>query len=135
MTQVIIWLGSSLGNKQETLNNACKEIKKLGENFKVSSYTESKPWWWVAKETFLNGACVIDTKLSPNNFLKKLQSIEDYFWRKRDKRWDDRTLDLDILYFWDISMNTKKLQIPHPEIQNRDFVKDPILELFPDFRF
>ena len=133
--EVIIWLGSSLWDKAWYLDWACREIQKLWDNFRVSTYIESDPIGWVATQTFLNAVCAIKTDLPPSKLLVKLQSIEEHFGRTRTQRWEDRTLDLDILYYWNNTINTSELQIPHPEIQNRDFVRKPILELFPDFTF
>lgn len=133
--RVLIWLGSSIWDKIEILNWACIEIKKLWSDFRVSSYIESEPWWWVAKNTFLNAVVVIYTNLEAEKLLKKLQKIENDFWRNRNIRWDDRTLDLDILYYSDKIINSENLIIPHPRIKERDFVMKPLLELFPDFKF
>jgi len=133
--RVIIWIWSSIWNKKEILDWACIEMKKLWDDFLVSSYIETKPWWWVAKNTFLNAVCIFYTWLKPLELLNKLQLIENQFWRERDKRWDDRTLDLDILYYWEEKINLENLQVPHPRIKERDFVKNPILELIPNFKF
>lgn len=133
--RVIIWLGSSIWDKESFLNLACDKMKKLWENFRVSKYIESSPIWWVAKNTFLNAVCVFDTEFKPFELLKELQNIENTLWRVRVKTRDDRTLDLDILYYWKYIINEEKLKIPHIEIKNRDFVMNPILELFPDFKF
>ncbi len=133
--RIIIWLGSSLWDKQSYLDGACREIQKLWDNFRVSTYIESEPIWWVAENTFLNAVCIIETDLPPSELLVQLQSIEKQSGRTREKRWEDRTLDLDILYYGDRVIDTSELQIPHPEIQKRDFVTWPILELLPDFIF
>lgn len=133
--KVIIWLWSSIWDKKNILDSACIEIKKLWINFRVSSYIETEPYWWVAKEYFLNAVCILETELSPIILLNRLQSIEKAFWRKRNIKWEDRTLDLDILYYSNKKINTKRLTIPHPEIQKRDFVIKPILELLPNFNF
>jgi len=120
--RVIIGLWSSLGNKQDYLDGACEQMKKLGNNFRVSTYIESEPIWGVAENTFLNAVCSFETDLPPHELLVQLQSIEKQFNRTRQKRWEDRTLDLDILYYGDRVIDTSELQIPHPEIQKRDFV-------------
>jgi len=133
--RVIIWLGSSIWDKREILDWACWKLKKLGSDFRISSYIESEPWWGVAQNTFLNAVCVFYTDIQPLELLQKLQKIENDFWRKRDKRWDDRTLDLDILYYGDEIIELPELIVPHPRIKERDFVMNPILELFPDFKF
>lgn len=76
----------------------------------------------MAENTFLNAVCILETDLPPSELLVQLQSIEKQFDRTREKRWEDRTLDLDILYYGDRVIDTSELQIPHPEIQKRDFV-------------
>lgn len=133
--EVIVWLGSSMWDKKSYLDWACEHIKKISENFRVSTYIESEPIGWVATQGFLNAVCVFQTDLPASELLVKLQSIEEHFGRTRTQRWEDRTLDLDILYYGREIIHTSELQIPHPEIQNRDFVMNPILELFPDFIF
>ena len=133
--QIIVWLGSSIGDKKFILDGACNEIKKFWEDFKVSPYIKTHPIWWVAKNTFLNAVCVFYSSEAPLEILDKLQKIEKKFWRVRKERWEDRTLDLDILYFWNKRIDNSRLKIPHPEIQNRDFIKKSILELFPYFDF
>ena len=133
--RVIIGLGSSLWDKKKYLDGACTEIQKLGDNFRVSTYIESEPIGGVAENTFLNAVCTLETDLPPRELLVQLQHVEKQSGRTREKRWEDRTLDLDILYYGDRVIDTSELQIPHPEIQKRDFVTWPILELFPDFIF
>ena len=132
-TRVIIGLGSSQGDKKQYLQSACEEMKKLGEHFRVSSFVETTPWGGVAQNTFLNAVAVFETELNPFELLEKLQHIEKKYGRVRSQKWDDRTLDLDILYYGDEEINTKKLTIPHPLIEERDFVKIPLEEVLPSF--
>lgn len=131
-TQVIIGLGSSEGDKKKFLESACTEMKKLGKNFRVSSFIQSEPLGGVAKNFFLNAVASFETTLLPFELLQKLQKIEDKYQRVREVRWADRTLDLDILYYGEEKINTPELIIPHPRITERDFVMIPLLELFPE---
>lgn len=132
---VLLGLWSSIGNKKHILDGACREVQRLWVNFEVSSYIESAPLWGVALNTFLNAVCYIETSVFPVELLHQLQVIEKAFGRTRDIKWEDRTLDIDILYYWNEIFSTRELVIPHPEIANRDFVTWPILELFPEFKF
>lgn len=133
--KVILSLGSSIGDKKKTLDFA---ISKLQENpaikiLKKSSYFENPPYGGVAKQTFVNAAVLIETYLSPNSLLEYLHSIENAADRKRNIRWDDRTLDIDIVFYGDKIIDTDDLIIPHADYENRDFVLIPVNEICPEW--
>jgi len=77
---------------------------------------------------------VVETEFNPQDLLRQLQEIEHQLGRIRDrgKRYIDRTLDLDILFYDDLVMNSERLVIPHPQVANRRFVLVPLAELFPE---
>ena len=121
-------LGSSIGDREGYLNKA---IKLLDETRgvrveKVSKYLETEPYGGVAKNKFLNCAACIDTFLSPHKLLKEIHRIEYECYRSREKRWDDRTLDIDIIFYGDRKICDETLTIPHPDFMNRDFVIKPL---------
>ena len=126
-------IGSSLGDRKQTLDRAVKLLgKRRGiKVIKVSDYLETAPYGGVAQNTFLNGAVKISTFLTPHALLDEIHAIEAECGRVRDRRWDDRTLDIDIVFFGDKRINDETLTVPHRDYQNRDFVKIPLKQIAP----
>lgn len=129
---VYLSLGSNLGNKEETLNKALElldndEIKLTNK----SSFYKTQPYGGVADKEFVNMACEIKTVLSPFQLLNKIHEIEASLGRTREIHWGNRTLDIDIIFYDDIKLNTKDLIIPHKDYKNRDFVLIPLQEIAP----
>ena len=126
-------IGSSLGDRQANLYTA---IKLLGETRgisveKVSAFIETEPYGGIAQNNFLNGALCVSTFLPPHDLLGEIHRIEKTCGRVRKKRWDDRTLDIDIIFYGDKTICDETLTIPHPDYQNRDFVKIPLKSIAP----
>lgn len=128
-----IALGSNMGNKKEYLDNAVKAIDcdKKCRVIRVSDYIVTEPYGEVVQDDFLNGALEIETLYSPHELLKMLNDIEADAHRERLIHWGPRTLDLDILMYDDIIMQTEKLTIPHIDMCNRDFVLRPLSQIAP----
>ena len=126
-------IGASLGDRKQTLDRAVKLLgKRRGiKVIKVSDYLETAPYGGVAQNTFLNGAVKISTFLTPHALLDEIHAIEAECGRVRDRRWDDRTLDIDIVFFGDKRINDETLTVPHRDYQNRDFVKIPLKQIAP----
>ncbi|MCD8198628.1 MAG: 2-amino-4-hydroxy-6-hydroxymethyldihydropteridine diphosphokinase [Phascolarctobacterium sp.] len=134
MSAVYIALGSNLGDREENLKTALKKLEEKGlEIIKVSSFFETEPYGVKNQPMFLNAACGVKTNLPPEGLLKLLLSIEQEMGRKRCRRWGERNIDLDLLFYDDIVLNTQDLILPHPDLQNRDFVLAPLMEIAPDF--
>lgn len=132
---VYLSLGSSLGDRKKYLDSA---LKTLGSHpqialKKVSSYIETEPCGGVAVNKFLNCAAEIETLLSPRRLLLFTQSVENEYGRVREKRWADRTLDIDIIFFGKKTIAEDDLIIPHPRYSLRDFVLKPLKEIAPEF--
>ncbi|MCM1438227.1 MAG: 2-amino-4-hydroxy-6-hydroxymethyldihydropteridine diphosphokinase [Roseburia sp.] len=132
---VILSLGSSMGDRQAALNFA---IKSLGEINgvtveKVSGYIATKPYGGVAENEFLNCAVKLNCLLPPRSLLEKIHVIESAAGRVRGKRWGDRTLDIDIVFFGGKIIAEEGLCVPHPDYFNRPFVLVPIKQIAPDF--
>ena len=136
---VYLALGSSLGDRRLYLNQAVDYLRKVrGINvLKVSEFVESEPYGEVAtKNKFLNGAVKIATYLEPEELLDNTMSIEKTLGRIRSGIWgEDRTCDIDIIFFGDKKIRTERLTIPHYDWQNRDFVKIPLKNINPFFDF
>ncbi len=87
------------------------------------------------EDHFWNQVLLIETELQPEKLLEEIQEIEDEFGRKRIiGKYTSREMDVDILYFENIYIETEKLIIPHPRIPNRKFVLVPLVEIAPDFK-
>ena len=126
-----ISLGSNLGNKEGYLNQA---IQELGDNndclvTQVSSFLTTKPYGLTEQDDFLNGCLELKTLLTPEELLKRLNSIEHNANRERLVHWGPRTLDLDIIFYDDIVYDSMNLTIPHIDMQNRIFVLEPLSQI------
>jgi 2-amino-4-hydroxy-6-hydroxymethyldihydropteridine diphosphokinase len=131
--QVYIGIGSNLGNKRENYLEALERIAKLPKTriIKESSVYESQPHG-DSKEWYINGVIEIETELKPELLLNKFKNIERAMGRKKvRKKWGARIIDIDILLYDSLVMNTKSLKIPHPEMHQRKFVLIPLSELAP----
>ena len=98
----------------------------------VSSYLVTAPYGGVEQDDFLNGAVELETLYDPQELLDRLHEIEQNANRERLVHWGPRTLDLDILFYDDLVQDDPSLTLPHPDMQNRDFVLRPMAELVPN---
>lgn len=130
---VFLGLGTNLGDKEENMKNALNEIKKqIGEISSLSSFFVSEPVGFQSENTFLNAVCRVQTLLSPQEVLTVTQGIERSLGRMKksvDGQYQDRTMDIDILLYDDLHIHTPDLTIPHPLMENRDFVMVPLKEI------
>lgn len=131
--KVYLSLGSNLGKKQAQLKKAVKllDAEEEIEVKKVSSFYKNPPYGGVATEEFVNIAVEIDTLLDPFDLLDRIHKIEAALGRKRTVRWGNRTMDIDIIFYDDLQINTRDLTIPHKDYKNRDFVIVPLSEIAP----
>ena len=133
MHKLYIGLGSNLGNKEEMLHRALELINKnIGSVLRVSSFMETEPWGFDSENTFLNAACLVETTLTPLQCLRETQKIERLLGRTKKSKngiYHDRPIDLDLLLYDDLKINTPKLVLPHPLMQERDFVMIPLREI------
>lgn len=128
-----IALGSNLGDKKGYLDLAVKRLRER-ENCivqAVSDYVVTAPYGGVEQDDFLNGALELRTTLEPEELLEALHEIEQEANRVREIRWGPRTLDLDILLYDDLVLDTPELHIPHIEMHLRDFVLIPMAQIAP----
>ena len=126
-----IALGSNVGDRIAHLSRAQIALAALPESRIVaaSSIEETAPIGPVAQGAFLNQMVALETSLSPADLLRELQIIEQREGRERTVRWGPRTLDLDIVRFDRQLVNEPSLQVPHPELHNRDFWQRELAEL------
>ena len=133
--QLFLHTGSNLGNRSENLRIAIKFIEQeIGKVLQSSAVYETKPWGIVDQPDFLNQALIIETRLSPFEVLKRILRIEKTMGRKREIKWGERLIDIDILFYNDIIIQTKDLTIPHPYLHHRNFVLIPLLEIAPNLK-
>lgn len=130
MSVAYIALGSNLGDRKENLDRALDELKKAGIKVAaVSKYLESEPYGVTDQPKFINGVARVETNLSPEELLDTMLNIENKMGRVRLRHWGERNIDLDLLLYDDVKMQTEKLTLPHPDMQNRDFVMKPLSEV------
>ncbi len=128
-----IALGSNLGDKEANLRQALKLLAEQGIIIKkVSRFLATEPYGVTDQPTFLNGACCVETILPPLELLAALLAVENKMGRVRLRHWGERNIDLDLLLYENVIMETEKLRLPHPDMQNRDFVLLPLAEIAPE---
>lgn len=132
MTRAAIGFGSNLGNRRSYLTSALKTLARRVRLVSVSSLYESAPVGPVEQGPFLNAVAVFDVRGGPEALFRELVAAEELAGRMRTERWGPRTLDLDLLLFGDQQIDTPDLHVPHPELPNRRFVIDPLVEAWPE---
>ncbi len=134
--KIVLGFGSNLGDREEYILSAYKLLEKeLGELIKKSSFIETSPWGFESENSFINSVAEFETKKTPFEALEICNKIEKELGRQRNslhKGYQNRTIDIDILFYEDIILDTPTLKIPHPLIQERDFVLTPLKEILPN---
>ena len=126
-------LGSNLGDKEANLRRALELVQQRGvEVVKTSSFICTEPYGVTDQPQFLNGVCEVRTSLEPLELLHTLLDIEQEMGRVRLRHWGERNIDLDLLLYEDVVLDTEELKLPHPDMQNRDFVLLPLAEIAPE---
>ena len=141
MHRVYLGLGSNLGRRKALLKQAIQLIgERVGEVVRQSSFIETEPWGFESKHKFLNGVILCETGKSPREVLALTQQIERELGRKRKStdsclltpdsaKYSDRPIDIDILLYDDLTIDEPDLKIPHPLMEQRDFVMIPLKEI------
>lgn len=127
---VYLALGSNI-SPQKNIKLALKELAKIGQIIKVSKLIKTKPEGYLKQADFLNGAIKFSTALTPENLLKELKNIEHLLKRNTPFRNGPRTIDLDIIFYGNLVLDTRKLSIPHKRADKRLFVLKPLAEIAP----
>ena len=133
---VYLAVGSNMGEKEAYIDQGIQELRAIPEIQveKVSDMIVTKPYGGVEQDDFVNGALKLRTLFTPHELLDVLHEIEAHANRKRVIHWGPRTLDLDIIFYDDLVSSDETLIIPHVDMQNRDFVLKPLLDLCPNKR-
>ena len=133
MPTTYLSLGSNLGDRKQLLHTAINEIaERVGRVEAISSCIETEPVGFDSVHLFLNMAVRARTELNPYELLKVLKQLEQDLGRTRkshDGIHYDRTIDIDILLYDNLEVNSEELQIPHPRMWERDFVMRPLKEI------
>ena len=130
MSRAYVALGSNLGDREENLCAALKHLQENGvEVIKTSTFIETEPYGVTDQPGFVNAVCQVETELAPLELLRLLLSIEQEMGRVRLRRWGERNIDLDLLLYEDVVLESEELTLPHPDMQNRDFVLLPLAEI------
>lgn len=129
-------VGSNMGDKKKYIRQGIHELEQVTgiKDVKVSELIVTKPYGGVKQDDFMNGAIQLQTLLTPHELLDVLHEIEQHANRERIIRWGPRTLDLDIIFYDKLIFEDDDLMIPHIDMENRDFVLRPLMELCPNYR-
>lgn len=135
MANVYIGLGTNIGDKKKNITDATIIIGAvMGDIRQLSSLYETEPWGFESPNSFLNAVILIQTDLEPEKCLQIAKAIEREMGRVHTKEgYEDRIIDVDILFYDNITYQSQDLTIPHPLIPKRDFVLKPMAEIAPDF--
>mgnify|MGYP005735251095 FL=1 len=128
---VYLVLGTNLGNRHKNLSKARSEIDELPQTriSKKSKIFKSPAYGPIEQPFFFNLALEVETRLTPINLLESLQKIETKLKRKKNSHMKPRTIDIDIVFFDDETINTPLLKVPHYDWQNRNFFIEPLKEV------
>ena len=125
-------LGSNLGDRARNLRNSITLLAPMVQSVLQSSIYQTEPWGYADQPAFLNQAIKANTSLEPMKLLEFLKEIECSMGRQETFRFGPRLIDLDILFYDDLILDTPKLTIPHPRITERAFVLIPLVEISPN---
>jgi len=134
-TRTFLGLGSNLGNREEYLSEAVRQISALPETelIRCSDVYETEPVGDKEQGDFLNAVVEIATGLAAEELHHRLKELELRLGRTERRRWGPREIDIDILYFGSSIVKTDDLRLPHPERSRRKFVLEPLSAIAPDF--
>ena len=134
MNLVYLHTGTNLGDKLFNLSEANRLIiKHIGGIQSLSPIYSTAAWGIQEQPSFLNQAMLVYSTLTPIEILQQINQIEELMGRIRIIKWGERLIDIDILFFNDDIISLPKLTIPHPELQNRNFVLSPLKDIAADF--
>ena len=126
---IYIALGSNLGDRYVNLDSALASLLPAVNILSSSPVYETPPWGYLRQSSFLNKVVKCETHLTPEELLEYLKAIEKRLGRKPTFLFGPRTIDLDILFYEDLVLETSSLAIPHPRLEERAFVLVPLADL------
>lgn len=138
MIEGYLALGSSMGNKIDSIKKAyvLLELNPQIKIIKKSKFYASKPYGNKELDNFVNTVIKIQTNLLPLELLSYIKKVESMLGRipRENNVYENRPIDIDILFYSNVCIDTPELTIPHKDIKNRDFVVFPLIEIAPEFR-
>lgn len=129
---IYLALGTNLGDRLANLRAALRSLPPDVQPVSASRVFETPPWGFADQPAFLNMALHARTALEPGSLLRKLKTLEVELGRGETFRWGPRVIDLDILFYDDLVLDTPPLVIPHPRLHERGFVLVPLADIAPD---
>ncbi len=129
MNKVFLGLGSNVGDRKKNIKEAINLLSREIKNVKIAKIYISKAVGYEEQANFLNTVISGYTSLDVEQFFKFIKDVEKKVGRKYRFRWGPREIDIDILFFDDLVYESETLKIPHPRIQERDFVLKPLIDL------
>ena len=131
---VFLLLGANLGEREVTLAKATQLIAERISPITAQSHLyQTAPWGVIDQPAFLNQVIRLETEFTPDEVLAQTLEIEKQLGRERRLRWGARVIDIDMLYYEDVILETKNLHFPHPRLHQRRFTLVPLAEIAPDF--
>lgn len=134
--QAYFGLGTNLGDKEQNLRLAVQHIEeRIGKVVSLSAFYATAPWGFASDNAFLNAVVCVETSLPPLEILSVTQSIEKEMGRTHKSVngvYSDRVIDIDLLLYDGLILDTPTLKLPHPLMQERRFVMEPLAEIAPD---
>ena len=133
LVPIYLLLGSNMGDSAKMLQAACDKIElEIGKITRKSSLYKTAAWGNEDQAPFLNQVIIVPSALSATDCLQAILKIEELLGRKRSVKNAARTIDIDILFYGNAVISLPSLTVPHPELQNRNFVLAPLRELSPN---
>lgn len=136
MIKIFLSLGTNIGNKLANLSTAIAEIEKnIGHINQQSAIFETEAWGFESDSNFFNQVIILESNLEPTQLIDSCLKIEKKMGRERNRtgNYESRIIDVDILFYGDSIVNEDNLSIPHPLLQKRRFILEPLNEIAPDF--
>ena len=136
MATLYLSLGTNMGDRPKNLSQAMELIaREVGTVVAASDVIETEPWGFDSGNAFLNMVAKVETELEPIDALHVTQEIEKRLGRSEKSEngvYHDRIIDIDLLMYDDLTMNTPQLTLPHPLMRQRPFVMEPLLQIAPE---
>ena len=135
--KAILGIGTNIGEREKNISLAVNSLSRLPDTSveKVSPMYETKPGGYTQQDNFINVCVMVETSLSPNALLGACLGIESAMGRLRPFKNSPRIIDIDILLYEDVELDTKELKIPHPFIRERPFVLVPMHDIICNNKF
>lgn len=132
--RVVLSLGGNMGDVKQVFKDALGYIEKeIGELAQLSSVYKTKAWGIENQPDFLNQVIIVESSFLPAEVLKKCLEIESELGRVRKEKWGERIIDIDLLFYNDELIKSEDLTLPHPYIQERNFILYPLVEILPNY--